>query len=104
MQINVTFRHVESSPQLKDYIGGKLNKVKKYLREPLEAHVVLSAEKFRHTVEVNIVAGNGAAIHGIESMEDIHAAIDKVVDKIERQIKKQLDKTKRPKRRNPWSS
>jgi putative sigma-54 modulation protein len=104
MQINVTFRHVESSPQLKDYIGEKLHKVKKYLREPLEAHVVLTAEKFRHTVEVNIMAGNGTAIHGIESMEDIHAAIDTVVDKIERQIKKQLDKTKRPKRRSPWSS
>jgi ribosomal subunit interface protein len=46
------------------------------------------------------MAGNGTAIHGMESMEDIHAAIENVVDKIERQIKKQLDKSKRPKRRN----
>jgi putative sigma-54 modulation protein len=102
MQINMTFRHVESSPQLKDYIEEKLHKVKKYLHEPIEAHVVLSAEKFRHSVEVNIMAGNGAAIHGMESMEDIHAAIDSVADKIERQIKKQLDKSKRPKRRDTW--
>lgn len=98
MQINITFRHVESTPSIKNYIGEKLRKVKKYLREPVEAHVVFSTEKFKHTVEVNLMAGNGTAIHGMESMEDIHAAIDSVVDKIERQIKKQLDKSKRSKR------
>ena len=100
MQINMTFRHVESSPRLKAYIEEKLHKIKKYLHEPIEVHVVLSAEKFRHSVEVNVMAGNGAAIHGMESKEDIHAAIDSVADKIERQIKKQLDKAKRPKRQN----
>jgi putative sigma-54 modulation protein len=99
MQINITFRHMEPTPSLKDYIGEKLQKVKRYLREPVEAHVIFSTEKFRHTIEVNITAGHGTAIHGIESMEDIHAAIDSVLDKIERQIKKQMDKTKRPKRR-----
>ena len=104
MQINITFRHVEPTPSLKDYVGEKLHKVKKYLPEPVEAHVIFSTEKFRHTIEVNITAGNGTAIHGIESMEDIHAAIDSVLDKIERQIKKQIDKTKRPKRRQTWSA
>ena len=100
MQINMTFRHVESSPRLKDYIEEKLHKIKKYLHEPIEAHVVLSAEKFRHSVEVNVMAGNGTTIHGMESKEDIHAAIDSVADKIERQVKKQLDKAKRPKRQS----
>lgn len=99
MQINITFRHMEPTSPLKDYIGEKLHKVKKYLHEPIEVHVVLSTEKFRHTIEVNIMAGNGAAIHGMESMENIHAAIDSVVDKIEHQIKKRLDKSKRPKRK-----
>jgi putative sigma-54 modulation protein len=103
MQINIAFRHTEPTPPLKAYIGEKLQKVKKYLQEPVEAHVVLSTEKFRHTIEVNIVAANGTAIHGVESMEDIHAAIDSVADKIERQIKKQLDKSKHPKRRQTWS-
>lgn len=97
MQINMTFRHLEATPGLKDYIEGKLQKAKKYLHEPIEAHVVLSAAKFRYTVDVSITADNGVAINGTESMEDIHAAIDNVIDKIERQIKKQLSKAKRPK-------
>jgi putative sigma-54 modulation protein len=104
MQINITFRHMEPIPSLKAYIGEKLQKVKKYLQEPVEAHVVFSTEKFRHTIEVNITGGNGTAIHGMERMEDIHAAIDMVMDNIERQIKKQMDKTKRPKRRQTRSA
>ena len=104
MQINITFRHTEPSSPVKDYIREKLQKVKKYLQEPVEAHVVISTEKFRHSIEVNIMAGTGTAIHGMESKEDIHAAVDSVVDKLERQIKKQLDKSKRPKRRQTWSS
>lgn len=102
MQINITFRHMDPNTPLKDYIGEKLSRIKKYLHEPVEAHVVLTTEKFRHTVEVTITAGNGTAVHGMENMEDIHAAIDSVVDKIDRQIKKQLDKSKRPKRRQQW--
>ena len=97
MQINVTFRHMESSPHVKDYIGDKLQKVKKYLNEPIEANVVLSTEKFRHTVDVSITANSGFAINGVESLEDLYAAIDNVMAKIERQIKKQLKKLQRPK-------
>jgi putative sigma-54 modulation protein len=104
MQINITFRHVEHSPAVKEYIGEKLHKVKKYLQEPIEAHVVVAVEKFRHIVEVSITSGNGTAIHGEERMEDIRAAVDSVADKIERQVKKQLEKTKRPKRRQMRSS
>ncbi len=97
MQINITFRHLESTPGLKDYVEEKLQKVKKYLHEPIEAHVILSAEKFRYIVEMNIMTDNGIIINGMESREDVHAAIDNVMDKIERQIQKQLDKLKRPK-------
>jgi len=97
MQINITFRHLKSNPRLKNYVREKLQKVKKYLNEPIEAHVVLSTEKFRYTVEVGIIADNGIMINGVEQMEDVHAAIDNVMDKIERQITKQLDKSKRPK-------
>ena len=104
MQINITFRHMEPAPSLKAYIEEKLHKVKKYLQEPVEAHVVFATEKFRHAIEVTITASNGTAIHGVESMEDMRAAIDSVLDKIERQIRKQIGKTKRPKRRQTRSA
>ena len=41
MQINVTFRHIEPSLALRTYAEDKISRIKKYLEEPIEAHVVL---------------------------------------------------------------
>jgi putative sigma-54 modulation protein len=88
---------MESTPSIKDYVVEKLQKVKKYLNEPVEANVVLSTEKFRQTVDISLSGDSGAVINGVESQEDMYAAIDTVMDKIERQVKKQLDKQKHQK-------
>jgi len=93
MQINITFRKMDPEERIKAYVEEKLAKVKKYLNEPIEAHVVLSTEKFRKGAEVNITA-DGLVINGSENREDIYAAIDLVVDKLERQIKRQKEKAK----------
>lgn len=45
MRINVTFRHMETSEPVRNYVEEKLPKVKKYIDEPVEAQVVLSVEK-----------------------------------------------------------
>ncbi len=56
MQIKLSFRHIEPSDPLKLYVEDKLTRVKKYLEEPIEAHVVLKVEKFRHIAEASIDA------------------------------------------------
>jgi putative sigma-54 modulation protein len=91
---------MESTPSIKEYVSEKLKKAKKYLNEPIEANVVLSTEKFRHTVEVSVSANNGVVVNGVESQEDMYAAIDAVIDKVERQIKRSRDKVKRSKGKN----
>ena len=46
MQINVTFRHVDPTPALKAHAEEKLERmVKKHLRRPVDAHVILSVAK-----------------------------------------------------------
>ncbi|MEW5721593.1 MAG: ribosome-associated translation inhibitor RaiA [Thermodesulfobacteriota bacterium] len=96
MQLSVTFRHMEPSDALKDYARDKISRVEKYLDSALEANVVLSVEKFRHTCDVTILS-NGLKINGQEQTEDMYSAIDMVVDKIERQIKRYRQKIKRRK-------
>ena len=93
MQLSVTFRHMEPSNALKDYARDKLSRVEKYLDSILEAHVVLSVEKFRHTADVTILS-DGLKINGQEQTEDMYSAIDMVVDKIEKQIKRYRQKLK----------
>ena len=91
MQISVTFRHLDSSEALKNYVSDRLNKFKRYLDGPVEAHVVLSMEKFRHLADVTI-DNNGRIIKGKEENADMYAAIDLVMDKIDMQLKKFRDK------------
>jgi putative sigma-54 modulation protein len=91
MQISVTFRHMETSEALKNYVTDRLNKFKRYLEGPVEAHVVLSLEKFRHLADVTI-DNNGRVIKGKEENADMYAAIDLVMDKIDMQLKKFRDK------------
>ncbi|MDP8221849.1 MAG: ribosome-associated translation inhibitor RaiA [Candidatus Lernaella stagnicola] len=91
MKVNVTFRHMEPTTAIKDYVEKKLAKVKRYVDEPIEANVVLSLEKYRNIAEVTLSAGRNVT-NCEEETDDIYSAIDKVMDKLERQLKKQKDK------------
>ena len=51
MQISVTFRHMEASEGVKGYVKEKVEKLQKYVENPQEVHVVVSAEKFRQMAE-----------------------------------------------------
>jgi putative sigma-54 modulation protein len=91
MQISVTFRQIEPSEALKNYVTDRLHKFKRYLDGPVDAHVVLGLEKFRHLADVTIDS-NGRIIKGREENADMYAAIDLVMDKIDMQLKKFRDK------------
>lgn len=91
MQVSVTFRQLEPSEALRSYVIDRLKKFKRYLEGPLEAHVVLGLEKFRHLADVSINS-NGRLIKGREENADMYAAIDLVMDKIDMQLRKHREK------------
>ncbi len=93
MQIATTFRHMEPSDALKSYGEEKLDRVKKYIDEPIAAQVFLTVEKIRHSAEVTITA-KGITIKAAEETNDMYAAIDAVVDKIERQLRRYKERIK----------
>ncbi len=93
MQINVTFRHMDHSEELKDYINDRFARLKKYSDSPMNVNVVLTAEKFRKTAEV-VITGDGIRAAAKQEHDDLRAAIDLVLDKIERQLKKFREKVK----------
>ncbi len=93
MQINVTFRHMDHSEELKDYINDRFARLKKYSDSPMNVNVVLTAEKFRKTAEV-VITGDGIRAAAKQEHDDLRAAIDLVLDKIERQLRKFREKVK----------
>ncbi|MDJ0721532.1 MAG: ribosome-associated translation inhibitor RaiA [Desulfobacterales bacterium] len=93
MQTSVTFKNLDSSEHLKNYVSDKLDRFDRLLDNPAGANVVLRVEKFRHIAEINI-NGDRMTINGKEETEDMYSAIDMVLDKLEKQIKKGKEKTR----------
>ena len=93
MDITVTFRHMDPIESLKAYAEEKVSKIKKYLDSPMEAHIVLSVEKFRHQADVTLSV-HGTRIKAVEETGDMYSAIDQVMDKIEKQVKRHISKTR----------
>jgi ribosome hibernation promoting factor len=93
MQVMVTFRHVEPSAGLRRHAEKKVQRVRKLLREPVEAHVILSVIKHRHLAEVQLTADH-LNLTATEETDDLYSAIDLAVGKIERQVGKRVDRHK----------
>jgi putative sigma-54 modulation protein len=91
MKISVTFRNGEGENWQKAYAEEKMQKIKKYLDAPAEAHIIVSIEKFRNATEINL-SSNGWNINAKEEAKDMRIAFDRCVDKIEKQLKKQREK------------
>lgn len=94
MHTSVTFKNLAPSDSLKKYARDKLDRFDKYLDNMAEANVVLTVEKFRHIVEINMT-GDRLSIKGKEETGDMYSSIDKVLDKLETQIKKNKQKTRK---------
>ena len=87
MQISVTFRNMEPSTALREYASDKVQRLKKYMAEPVDVHVVLAKHKYRNQAEVKVTS-RGTVMKGVEHTEDMYSSIDLVMDKIERQARK----------------
>jgi putative sigma-54 modulation protein len=88
MQFAVTFRHMEPTEALKSYARERMERVRKYLPDPIACHVVLSTERHHHRIDVSFQLHNGLAIAGHETTENMYSSIDLCIAKIERQVRK----------------
>ncbi len=93
MQVNITFRHLESTDALKSHVREKVEHIQRYIDRPSEAHVVLYLESLEHHADINLKAGP-FLLRGRARSGDMYASIDAAAEKIERQLKKHKEKLK----------
>ncbi len=91
MQISITGHHVDITPALKSYVDSKFERLERHFDQVTNVHVVLSVEKVRQKAEANMHL-NGTDIFADAVDEDMYAAIDALVDKLDRQVKKYKEK------------
>lgn len=87
MQVNITARHLELTQPLADYVRKKVEKAERYFDHLVWAQVILSVEKYRQVAEI-IIHARKMTFRAKEESIDLYAAIDLVVDKIDKQLKK----------------
>ena len=91
MEISIDGHHVALTPAIQEHIETKMTKIERHFEHVVNVHVVLSVEKQRHKAEATIqITDNN--IHAICEHEDMYAAIDLLIDKLDRQIKKHKEK------------
>jgi putative sigma-54 modulation protein len=91
MQLSVTGHHVEVTPPLREYVASKIEKIERHFDHVTDVHCILTVEKLRHKAEATIHV-NGGTIYADATEADMYAAIDGLVDKLDRQIKKHKEK------------
>ncbi len=92
MQINISGHHVELSTALQDFIRTKMQRIERHFDHVMEVHVVLGTERQLQKAEATIhVAGNN--LHAESEHNDMYAAIDLLIDKLDRQVRKHKEKT-----------
>jgi putative sigma-54 modulation protein len=87
MNLNLSGHHVEVTPALRTYVEEKLGRVTRHFDHVIDAHVVLSVDKLRQKAEVTLHV-RGKDIHCACEDQDLYAAIDLLVDKLDRQVLK----------------
>ncbi len=91
MQLSVTGHHVEVSAPLREYVVNKIEKIERHFDHVSDVHCILTVEKLRHKAEATVIV-NGSRIYADATEEDMYAAIDGLVDKLDRQVKKHKEK------------
>ena len=91
MQLNVTGHHMDITPALSDYVSEKLERLERRFDNVTNVHVILSVEKERQKAEATVHI-SGANLFADATHDDMYAAIDALIDKLDRQVTKHKEK------------
>jgi putative sigma-54 modulation protein len=91
MQIELTGHHIEVTDSMRDYVNEKMARLERHFDKVSNIHVILAVEGGRHKAEAKVhMSGHDVFANCTE--DDMYAAIDHLVDKLDRQVKKHKEK------------
>ena len=91
MNLQLTGRHVEITPTLRAYIVNKLERINRHFDHVIDVDVIMTVEKLDQKIEANVHL-SGKDIHVEANDGDMYAAIDGMVDKLDRQVIKHKER------------
>lgn len=96
MNLTISGHHLEVTPAIREYVQNKLERVKRHFDQVIDISVILSVDNFpekekRQKAEINLrLAGKTVYVESLS--QDLYAAIDTLIDKLDRQVMKYKDR------------
>jgi putative sigma-54 modulation protein len=85
MNLHLTGHHVEITPAIREYVTSKLERIERHFDHVIDVNVVMTVEKLDQKIEANVHL-SGKDIHVQAHDGDMYAAIDGLIDKLDRQV------------------
>jgi putative sigma-54 modulation protein len=91
MNLHLTGHHVEITPAIRDYVVSKLERINRHFEHVIDVNVIMTVEKLDQKIEANMHL-SGKDIHVQSHEADMYAAIDCLIDKLDRQVIKHKER------------
>lgn len=91
MNLHLSGHHLQITPAIRDYVDAKLARITHHFDHAIDVNVILSVEKLQQRIEASVrVRGKDIFCESIDT--DMYAAIDSLVDKLDRAMIKHKEK------------
>jgi|SRR6516162_2793756 putative sigma-54 modulation protein len=91
MKLSTTARHCELTSEVREFAERRIARFERLAHGILEAHLVVTAEKYRHTAEITLRLDHHELVSR-EQSNDAHAAIDRAAERIEEQLRRHKER------------
>ena len=91
MNLHLTGHHVEITTAIRDYVTSKLVRIERHFDHVIDVNVIMTVEKLDQKVEASVHL-SGKDIHVTAHDGDMYAAIDGLIDKLDRQVLKHKER------------
>jgi putative sigma-54 modulation protein len=93
MNIEITARHFDLTPELKEHIDKEVNGLTRYFENIISSEVILDVEKYRQSAEIKVRVYR-ENITGKADTDDMYQSIEQAIGKVKKQLKKYKGKLK----------
>ncbi len=91
MNLNLTGRHLEITPAIREHVLSKLDKVKRHFDNVIDINVILSVDKLIQKAEASVHV-SGKTLFAETEDSNLYVAIDALADSLDRQVLKHKEK------------
>ncbi len=91
MQIDITGHQIDVTSSMREYFTNKFERIRRHFDQVINVHAILSVEKIQHKAEATMHI-NGKTLFAESTQDDLYAAIDLLIDKLDKQVRRHKDK------------